>query len=156
MKEVELIKRCLNKEKEAWDIFVQKYSRLIYWAIRKRLNLSSFAFTDDDVAGIFQEVFLSILESGKLSQVKDAKHLSGWLAMVASNKAVDFMREKIRSSNRFVSETPILKNDGFEQELFNNDLTEVIKAIIETLPAKEKIILYLGLRTTFLSFNALA
>jgi RNA polymerase sigma-70 factor (ECF subfamily) len=145
MNEPELIKRCLNKEKEAWEIFIQKYSRLIYWAIKQRFILSSFAFTDDDANGVFQEMFLSLLESGKLSQVKDAKHICGWLAAAASNKTIDFMREKIRNGNRFVSDELMLENDGFEQELFDNDLKQLIKNIIDTLSAKEKIIISLNL-----------
>lgn len=145
MNEFELIKRCLNKEKESWNIFVQKYSRLIYWAIRRQLSLSGFTFDEGDIANIFQEVFLSIIEGSKLAQVKEKKLLSGWLAMVASNKTVDFMRRKIRNGSLLVPDAAILKNDGAEQELFDSDLTQIIKNIIDTLPAKERIIISLNL-----------
>lgn len=145
MNESELIKRCLKKEKIAWDIFVQRYSNLIYWVIRKRLTMSSFEFDKEDVNGIFQEVFLSILEDDKLSQIKDSKLISGWLAMIASNKTVDFMRKKIREGQRLVLDMPVLKDEKLEQELSDRDTINIIKNIINTLSAKEKIIISLNI-----------
>lgn len=145
MDESELIQRCLRKEKEAWDIFVRQYARLIYWAIRKRLTISGFVCDGDDIGNIFQDVFVSILEGNKLAQVKDAKFLSGWLSMVASNKTVDFMREAIRRDSRFAPEPAVLKDDTFEQELYDNEVKGLLEDIIEGLTAKEKIIISLNL-----------
>ena len=145
MNELELINRCLKKEKKAWDVFVQKYSRLIYWAIRKRLNASGFKFVQDDINGIFQEVFLSILEGDRLRQLKDAKTIPGWLAIIASNKAVDFMRRAIREDRRLVLDTPVLKDDNFKQDLHRRDLTDLIASVINALSAKAKLIISFNL-----------
>lgn len=145
MNEIELIRRCLQKEKKAWDVFVRKYSKLIYWAIRKRLNASGFKFSQDDIDGIFQDVFLSILEGDKLGQLKDPKIIPGWLAIIASNKTVDFMRCKIKEDKKLVIEMPVLKDDKFEEELYKRDLLNVLGNIIDTLPAKEKIVISLNL-----------
>ena len=145
MDESELIKRCLKKEKRAWDIFIQRYSKVVCWAIRKRLSMSDFAFHEDDVNDIFQEVFLSIIEGDKLLQIKNAKLVAGWLAMVASNKAVDFMRKRIRSKECLIQEGSILKDDVFREELHNRDLMEIIKSILDTLSVKEKIVISLNL-----------
>jgi RNA polymerase sigma-70 factor (ECF subfamily) len=145
MNELELIKRCLEKDKKAWNLFVQKYSRVIYWAIRKRLSISGFKFTQDDINGIFQEVFLSILEGERLRQLKDTQTISGWLAMIASNKAVDFMRRAIREDSRLVLDLPVLKDDNFEQELQRKDLLEAIASSISVLSDKAKIIISFSL-----------
>lgn len=145
MNELELIKRCLEKEKKAWDVFVQKYSKVIYWAIRERLSASGFKFVQDDINGIFQEVFLSILEGDRLRQLKDAKTISGWLAMIASNKTIDFMRRAIRQDNRLVSEEPVLKDDNFEQELYRRDLLEAIGSSINALSARARLIMSFNL-----------
>ncbi len=143
LKEEQIIKGCLENDKKFWDIFVQKYSRLIYWAICKRLTLNSFDFTQDDINAIFQEVFLSIFCGNKLAQVKDVKKISGWLAIVASNKAVEFMRRKIRENKRFVFESPEIKDDRFREALKNKESLEVFEQIIGNLSSKEKIILTL-------------
>jgi RNA polymerase sigma-70 factor (ECF subfamily) len=145
MDEIELISRCINKDKQAWDIFVKRYAKLIYWAIKKRFSMSSFTFSDDDAQNIFQEVFLSIIKEDRLTQLKDSKMISGWLAMVASNKTIDFMREKIRSSQRFAFNPPQLKDTNSLKKLFDKETESIVKDIINTLSEKEKIIISLNL-----------
>lgn len=145
MNEINLIDRCLKKDKKAWDLFVQKYSKLIYWAIRKRSAASSFELGQDDIDCIFQEVFLSILENNKLLQLKDVKAIAGWLAIIAANKTIDFMRRRIRDRERLIPDMPVLSSGNFEQELFHNDLLSVISDIIDTLSPKKKIIISLNL-----------
>lgn len=139
MSEKELISRCLKKDKKAWDLFVQKYSKLIYWAIRKRLGASSFNFSQNDIDGIFQEVFLSILEDDKLGQLKDAKAISGWIAIIASNKTVDFMRRAIREKGRLASDMPVLKDDSIRQELHRRDLFDLVGNTINSLSVKARV-----------------
>jgi len=145
MKVYKIIEGCLKKDKKAWDIFVQKYSRLIYWAIRKRLAGSGFSFNQDDIDCIFQEVFLLILQGDKLLQLKDIKTTASWLAVIASNKTVDFIRRKIKEDKRLVVEMPVLKDDKSEQELYKRDLLNVLGNVIDTLPVKEKIVISLNL-----------
>ncbi len=145
MNELELIKRCLKKEKKAWDVFVRKYSRVIYWAIKRRLGLSGFRFNQDDINGIFQEVFLSILENDRLRQVKDARTISGWLAMLAANKTIDFMRYASYEKGKLVAGMPVLKDDNLEQELQHRDLLEAIGNSINKLSAKARVVISLNL-----------
>ena len=141
MKVYKIIEGCLNKDKKSWDIFVEKYSKLIYWAIRKRLSASSFKFSQDDIDYIFQEVFLLILQGDKLGQLKDIKTIASWLVVVASNKTVDFIRRKIKENEKLVVDIPVLKDDKFEEELHKRDLLNVLGNIIDTLPNKEKIVI---------------
>ena len=145
MNEIKLISRCLKKDKKAWDLFVQRYSKLIYWAIRKRSAASSFELSQNDIDYIFQEVFLSILEGDKLLQLKDSKAIPGWLVIIASNKTVDFMRRRIRDNERLIPDMPILSSSDFKQELVHRDLLNTISNIIDRLPSKEKIIISLNL-----------
>ena len=145
MNESELIKRCITKDKKAWGIFIEKYSRLIYWAIRKRLAMSSFGCDETDVEDIFQEVFLTVLKDNKLNQLKDPKFIPGWLAMVASNKAVDFMRQKAHREHNLIVDTPVFKDNTFEQDLLSQDVIFAIKELINTLSDKERIIISLNL-----------
>lgn len=145
MEEVQLIERCLKKDKKAWDIFVQKYSKLIYWAIRKRLGVSSFEYSQDDIDCIFQEVFLSILSGDKLLQLRNMKTIVSWLAVMTSNKTVDFMRRKIRETKRLVLNPPELKDDRHIQDLFDKDLLNIVNETMNVLSSKEKVIISLNL-----------
>ena len=145
MNETELIKLCLKRDEKAWEVFIERYSKLVYWAVRKRLLISGFQCDDGDVEDIFQEVFLKVLKGEKLGQIKDAKFIPGWLSMVASNKTVDFMRQKVRREQKLVVDSEAFKDYSFEQDLLNQDLLVVIKEIINTLSDKEKIIISLNL-----------
>ena len=145
MNEAELINRCRQKDKKAWDVFVQRYSKLIYWSIRKRLSASGFGAKQEDIESIFQEVFLSILEGDKLQQVKDAKTLPAWLAVIGANKTVDFIRSKIRQERKMELNSSILKDADSKQELETKDLINAIGNAINSLSAREKVIISLNL-----------
>lgn len=145
MGEAKLINRCLNKDKKAWGIFVQKYSRLVYWAIRKRLTAGGFRQEEADVEDIFQEVFLLVLGKDKLRQVNDFKFIPGWLAMIASNKTVDFMRGKFHLEQDWVFDAMREKDNVFKDNLQRRDMFAVTKEVIGALPDKERIVISLNL-----------
>lgn len=145
MNEAELIKLCLRGDEKAWSIFIERYSKLVYWAIRKRLLVSGFQCDETDIEDIFQEVFLTLLKDQKLSQIKDAKFIPGWLSMVASNKTVDFMRKKAPWKQNLVVDNEIFKDYSFEEDLFNQDILSVITEVINTLSDKERIVISLNL-----------
>ncbi|MBU1122590.1 MAG: sigma-70 family RNA polymerase sigma factor [Candidatus Omnitrophota bacterium] len=145
MNDSKIIKRCLKNDKKAWNVFIQKYSRLVYWAIRKRLATGGFRYDETDIDDIFQEVFLTIFKGEKLRQLKDFKFMPGWLAMVTSNKTVDFMRNKVRLEQNLVFDVPVFRDYTFEQNLFNRDMFFVTQEVIKALSGKERIIISLNL-----------
>ena len=145
MKEVELLKRCLDNDKKAWGLFVEKYSNLVYWAIRKRLSCSAFQYNQSDIDDFFQEVFVAILEGQKLAQIRDVKFIPGWLAMFASNKTVDFMRQKARLNESLGLNEAIFKDSGEDDDLLSRDMVSLVKEVINSLSDKERIIISLNL-----------
>jgi len=144
MNDAELIKRCLSKDKKAWNLFIQKYSRLIYWAIQKRLSLSGFSCNQADIEDIFQDVFVTILRDNKLLQLKNAQYLAGWLSMIASSRAVDFMRRKAHREHSLVVDPPALKDITLTQQLSDRDFAAQIKEIVASLSDRERIIISLN------------
>ncbi len=139
MSEQELINRCLRKDKKAWSRFVDKYSRLVYWAIHRRLNISKFEYDQADIEDIFQEVFLTILKGDRLQQVNQVKKLSGWVAMVASSRAFDFMRKKIRRREDFNLDSLGLETEAIDEQPI------LVQEIIDNLPERERRIISLNL-----------
>ncbi|NQT28829.1 MAG: RNA polymerase sigma factor, partial [Candidatus Omnitrophica bacterium] len=113
--------------------------------IRKRFGGSGFSFNQDDIDCIFQEVFLLILQGDKLLQLKDIETVASWLAVIASNKTVDFMRRKIKQNKRFVSELPEIKDNKFKEELNQRDSLELVEQLINSLSSKEKIVISFNL-----------
>lgn len=159
----ELIKGCINKDKRAWDIFVERYSKVVYWAIRDRLKRFGYNFEDEDVNDIHQDVFIVLWAGNKLAQLKDGDKVAGWLAMVAGNAAIDYFRRMKRQSpqNSISIYEEIYKNDdgeaktleevltskgaGPDREAQLNDAREVLESAIESLKPKERMAAKLNL-----------
>jgi RNA polymerase sigma-70 factor (ECF subfamily) len=94
----ELILGCIRKDKRSWDIFVERYSRVVYWAIRDRLKRYGYDFSEEDINDIHQDVFIALWAGDRLKQVKEREKVAGWLAMVAGNAAIDHFRKVKRQS----------------------------------------------------------
>ncbi len=145
MRVSKLIRGCIKKDKRAWEAFLKKYSRLIYWAINARLEAINSGYQQSDIEDIFQEVFLALLKNGQLGQLKDKKALPGWLTMVASNKATDYMRKKFRNREELVCDFPNIVDYSFEENLMSRNTFFLIDKIINNLSSKEKIVISLSI-----------
>ncbi len=97
MDDLELAARCVNRDKQAWDEFLNKYSRLIYNYIHNVLNTKGYSFSAQHASDIFQEIFLSLTKDNfkKLSTFKarNGSSLASWLRQVTINSAIDYLRK---------------------------------------------------------------
>ncbi len=152
----ELVNKCLSKDKPAWNEFVLRFKPLVERAVRLRLSRHNFTHSVEDIKDITQSIFLDIWEDNKLAQVKDEDKISGWLAIVAQNAAIDFMR---RSKNIWRQDSMVIDGEGNEfnptekvssapdplKELTNNELADVIHTLIDGLNPRDRLILKLNL-----------
>ncbi|MCF7870335.1 MAG: sigma-70 family RNA polymerase sigma factor [Candidatus Omnitrophica bacterium] len=145
MNEIKLVNLCLRKDKKAWKIFLKKYGKIIYWAIRKRIKKITSDYQQNEIEDIFQEVFLALFEGNKLNQLKDVKFLPGWLAMISSNKTIDYMRKKFNNREDLTIDFTTFRDDSFKESLLNRDDFALVNTIIENLSDKEKIIISLNI-----------
>ena len=99
MDERELVKRCLGGNADAWGELVERFSGLIYWAIKRKLNKCDLTYLISDVEDIYQRLFASIWEKKSLLSVSDRGNIAPWLVVLASNFTVSFIREKQREEN---------------------------------------------------------
>ncbi len=157
--EIVLIEKCIHKDPLAWDEFVSRYSALIYWAIKDRLHKWDYFHQQEDVDEIHQNVFLGIWKNNKLSQIRDHKKIARWLVIVAGNETVDYFKyTKAQTPPLAVSIFKEITDKGapltiadtlssrFNDPFSENSLKEIeiiLEQMINTLPAKDKIILNL-------------
>lgn len=87
-RDAELIKLCLEEDREAWAALVERYSGLIY-SIAWKSNL-----TPEDVADVFQSVSLALLEG--LAELRDWTKLSAWLTQVTIHECMRVKRRRSR------------------------------------------------------------
>ena len=94
--DTKLIKACLAQDKVAWDMFVEKYSRLICHAIVNTLKKYSTAPENQMVDDLFHTVFLSLIEKNykKLRQFQWKCKLSSWLHIIAVRTTIDYLRKQ--------------------------------------------------------------
>ncbi len=152
-----LIEGCIKRDLAAWSAFVTKYSGLLSLSIVNRLGKYGFHLPVEDIDDIKQEILASLWKDEKLKDVRNRQNISYWLAMVAGNKAITYLRKK-RGLNepRPVS---IFENIGEKsleeliesplpcpsEELAADELAGRIESEINALPAKEKLVIKLNI-----------
>jgi len=156
--DTKLIKACLAQDKEAWDMFVEKYSRLICHAIVNTLKKYSTAPENQVVDDLFHTVFLSLIENNykKLRQFQWRCKLSSWLHIIAVRTTIDYLRkqskhlslngvtqeeisirENILSENQLPSELFEEKEEKRIFEQIKNDLSSTERLFIELCYCRE-------------------
>jgi RNA polymerase sigma factor (sigma-70 family) len=148
----ELFRHCAEGRAEAWDFFVEKYSKLVYSAIHATLRKYSSDALREDREDIYGQIFLSLLEDNcrRLRQFRGDKNstAASWLRVIAMNTTINYIsRTKTHSSLNDESETgttarprteppapsvPELINDAQEMKL--------LKLLIEKLHTEDKLI----------------
>jgi RNA polymerase sigma factor (sigma-70 family) len=152
-----LVEACLKKDAAAWELFVNKYSRLIFISIDIRLRKYGFTPAAHDIEEIRQALLTSIWRDGKLKSVRNRRGISYWLAIVSGNAAIEYMREARRdefngavSLSRPIGEgelADLLPSPGATptEELSRKEALKNIERAIASLPVKEKLIAKLNI-----------
>jgi RNA polymerase sigma factor, sigma-70 family len=152
-----LIEACLKKDLVAWSDLIKKYSGLVYVSIENRLKKYGLDASSHDIEDIRQNIFSDIWKDGKLSHITNRADISYWIAILSGNAAVQHYRSKdvrllqnaaplyheidgSELNEAFRSETP-----GPNDELARAETEDRIDRAIESLPAREKIMIKLHL-----------
>ena len=96
----DLVNGCLSGDKRSWDVFVEKFSRLIYWSIRQALLGSGFDQRQELADEIFQEVFERLLEKEELDKLRESTSIRKFLSVMACNRTMNKMRNLARFEKR--------------------------------------------------------
>jgi len=152
-----LVEACINKNLDSWSLLISKYSGLVNIAADCRLKKYGFTLPKEDIEDLRQNVFTAIWQEGKLKNVAHLDNISHWIAMVAGNMAINYVR---KSSNRdALKAVPI---DGkfkgkdlagllpsrplrAEDDTSEAELGRKIDSAIRRLPCREKLIIKLHL-----------
>lgn len=98
MCDLELVHKCSQRDKTAWDAFIKKYSSLIYSYINSILEQKKTKlFTQENINDVFQEIFVSLTKDDfrklKTFTAKNGCSLASWLRQVTINYCVDYLRK---------------------------------------------------------------
>jgi RNA polymerase sigma-70 factor (ECF subfamily) len=148
----ELFKHCAEGSAEAWDFFVEKYSKLVYNSIHATLRKYSSDFLREDREDIYSQIFLSLLEDDcrRLRQFRGERNstAASWLRVIAMNTTINYIsRTKTHSSLDDGSETGMMARPQTDPpapsvpELLNDaQEMKLLKLLIEKLDSEDKLI----------------
>jgi RNA polymerase sigma factor (sigma-70 family) len=93
----EVLFKCLQGDKRAWDAFVDRYAGVIFAAIRRVMRGRGLVGEEAAAEDMAQEVFLRLVKDDfRLLRTYDAARASlvTWLTIVARSTAIDLLRRK--------------------------------------------------------------
>ena len=98
MNDAKLITSYLDGDKAALEILFQKYLKLVYGFIVRRVG------NPEDADEITQDAFIKAWKN--LKRYDQSKNFKAWILTIAKNTAIDFLRKR---------KMPLLLNDQFDQ-----------------------------------------
>ncbi|MDD5505293.1 MAG: sigma-70 family RNA polymerase sigma factor [Candidatus Omnitrophica bacterium] len=97
MDDLRFVQACVKGDKQSWDEFLSRYSRLIYNYIYSVLAVKGRSLPTEQVEDIFQEIFYSLIKDNykKLTsyQGRNGCSLASWLRQVTINFTIDYLRK---------------------------------------------------------------
>lgn len=153
---INLIRRCKNKDREAFDILFGRCEEQLY-----RLCYG-YARDKDTALDIMQEVYIKVFRS--IDSFDETRLFLPWLKKIAANTCINYRRDHNKHQNipleNMADETSdlieTLSSPGsLEEEVINRNTSEIITRMIGELPEAYR--LALGLRyLEDMSYKAIA
>lgn len=138
---LDFLNRCVNKEKESWDHFVEQYSRLIYNYIIKTLKKYYYFFQNDEVEEIFNRIFVALLEKDcrrlRNFRGQNERSFGAYLREISFHITVDFLREQ-RSTVELDQVTHKVFDEDKSKRINYYDLKKMIEMIKVDLPERHQ------------------
>ena len=158
MRTSRLLKRCLKGNHAAWEELAKRYGKLLEFSARNRLERVGIRVDSLQLEEIVQEILVHLWQGKKLEQVRDEERISGWLAAVAANKAIDCWRKRNREVDRrsvsisenlapgekeelFLEATLVAEGPSPREENETRERDERLRQTLSRLSVKEQLIL---------------
>ena len=140
----EIVLSCLGGQKGAWEAFVGRFSRLIYWSIHRILQASEAGDRQDLAEDIYQDVFQYLLAKEELSRLRESKNVRRYLCVIAAHRAQDKLRALRRTEGRCLDLDLVDPAALAEAPAAPNRVRdEIIGSVLATLKPKERFCLAL-------------
>lgn len=103
----------MRGEKSAWDAFVDRYSRLVWWSIWRALESRRVNDREDICREVFQDFFRRVLEPARMEKLAGAVSTRKYLQVTVSHLVFERLR---RSSAAGRFELPAEAGEGMFSE----------------------------------------
>jgi len=137
----ELIRGCLDGEPLSWSRFVDRYSPLVTWAIKRKFFKYDCGHLISHIDDVHQKVFASIWQKRSLENVRGRRDLSPWIIVLSSNAAVDFLRKIKREREKSTYEDSKAYDSGKTGERFGEEIFARLEEALDGLKERERVCL---------------
>jgi len=113
----ELLIKCVNHNRAAWDIFIARYKNLVTKSVRYKMTSLGVTFSQNESRDIVQQIFFELWTKNKLKKLRKVVCLKNWLTIVSLNITLNYCKEKtFRNSRKLVSLEKNLCRDDEKHE----------------------------------------
>ena len=153
LSENDLLKACINGDKHAWDLFVERYTNLVYHTIQKTLKIYSPDFLYQDIEDLHNNIFLSLIEDNhkKLRQYKGINGctVSSWIMVIATNATMNFFTrrkqhfslEDSRDDNKSLSDILPAPDKSVIDQIDESERYTLLEELMKELIVNDKLFL---------------
>lgn len=140
MNDAELVQHVSNGNESAFRFLVAKHQRLVLHVVSRVVQQQA------DVEDVCQEVFMKVFR--KIDRFRGDSKLSTWIATIAYNTSISYVRKKSRHREPSYDEEPLLI-DLEKEQVFSHKTVEKEEAkkyllqLIEKLPVNYRTVLTL-------------
>lgn len=151
-----LAARCGSGEREALEALVNRFSNLIYHAVKATLVLKRVPHTRQDLEDLHGSVFLQLLDKGcrRLGQYQGTNgcSLGSWVRLIAVRTVLNHLRgqgvdsfswRERRSAIEDVHGEIAADGDDVSRNVEKEEALRMVKEGIHRLPTKEKLLMKL-------------
>lgn len=143
LSEERLVNACRIGDARAWNEFVERYSKLVYWSIHKTLEKSA-CYTEDMLKDLFQDIFHKLMEKRELENLRDAANLAKFITVLSAHCTLDRIKGYRRLQTRSQSLEDVESGSAFLQtsaslNIEERELRGVLDGILQELSEKERV-----------------
>lgn len=127
--EKELVRNCLEGDRQAFEKIVEKYRDHVYW------TAFHLVLDYEDARDVSQQTFIKVWKS--LSAYDSQRTFGGWISKIAANCAIDFLRSRKESEPL---EDVSTETFSLDQDL---DIRKIFLRIAPLLSPRQRMVLVL-------------
>lgn len=132
---IELLFAPATRE-EGFNLTVQKYSKRLYWTVRRMV------VSHDDADDVMQETFIKFWTS--IDNFRGQSSLYTWLYRIAVNSAINFLKTRGRYQAVDVDTSEYFRKLTSNDTLYDgDDIENALQAAISKLPTKQQTVFML-------------
>jgi len=93
-----LLKRCIEGDRRAWNTFVERFTRYVYYLIQLTAKRYTTDLTQDEVADLHNDLFLALMEDDcrrlRAFEGKNGCSIRSWIRIITIRKTLDALRKR--------------------------------------------------------------